>query len=75
MCTETLLDRVQESKAKWIYCESTQAEQVLGVTARCDWSIQVIVNGTAENCISVDDVLQFEGKGTHLIECATFTNG
>ena len=65
MLTDTLLDRVEESKAKWIYCESTQAEQVLGVVAQCDWPIQVIVNGTAENCISIDDVLQFQGESMH----------
>ena len=54
---------MEESKAKFIYCESAQAEQVLGVVAQCDWPIQVIVNGNAENCVSVDDVMQFKGEG------------
>lgn len=67
---DTLFERVEESRAGWIYCESSHAEMCLRVAERIYWDVEVIVTSTMDNvpagCTSIYELFQDDGSGTHV---------
>ena len=60
---ETLLRRIQQSKAKWVFCDPISVPQVQNAIKMVDWSIEIIAFGEAEGCTSIDDIYQDDGAG------------
>ncbi|XP_021963052.2 4-coumarate--CoA ligase 1-like [Folsomia candida] len=58
----TLLHRVKESRAGWIYCEPEMAEICLAVASEIYWDVDVIVNGQAKGCLSIFDLMNDDGS-------------
>jgi len=60
---ETLLDRVEESRAGWILCEPETAKICLSIASKIYWEVEVIVIGEAEGCIPLDEIFDDDGSG------------
>jgi hypothetical protein len=61
---ETLLQRVEESRAGWIYCEPEMAEMCLNVANKIYWDVDIIVNGHQDGCLSIYDMMNDDGSGS-----------
>ena len=63
MHLETLLERVEECRSGWIYCEESAAEMCLSVAETVYWDVEVIVAGEADGCTSIYDLMIDDGLG------------
>jgi hypothetical protein len=55
--------RIQESKAKWVFCDPISVPQCKEAIAQVDWNVEILVFGQAEGCTSVDDIFRDDGAG------------
>jgi len=58
---DTLLMRIQESNAKWIFCDPFSVPQCKEAVAQVGWNVEIIVFGEAEGCASVEELFQDDG--------------
>jgi len=59
----TLLDRVQESNAKWILCDPGSVEDCKWVASNVAWNVEIIVTGDVDYCTPLRDILTDDGSG------------
>jgi len=64
---ETLLSRVEESRARWILCEPETSKMCLSVGSKANWEVEVVVIGEVAGCISIDVLFKDDGSGIHRI--------
>ncbi|CAG7785994.1 unnamed protein product [Allacma fusca] len=58
---ETLLSRLEESKAGWIYCEREAVDMCKDAASYVDWDVDVIVQGEELGCVSFTELLEDDG--------------
>lgn len=60
---DTLLMRIRESNARWIFCDPPSVPQCKEALAQVDWPVEIFTFGRAEGTTCVDELFENDGKG------------
>jgi len=55
--------RIQESKAKWIFCDPISVPQCKVAISQVEWDVEIMVFGQVEGCTSVDEIFLDDAAG------------
>lgn len=55
--------RIQESSAKFIFCDSSSVAQCTAAANKVSWDVQIIVFGQSTEHTSIQELYEYDGKG------------